>query len=196
MHGWSFSAEIWQQVHALLPDFEHHTLTYHNCTSAEDFVSLVQTRIAEVQPDVVVGWSLGATLALSCWKANPTFQVLVLSGSLKFTEVWPARVLQQMVRKLRHDPAKVIQDFWQHIGHEEVLQTRGLWPTEALIAGLQVLQDTDHSDLTHLHGHWLHGTHDPLMRPPEQLPFEVLDGGHLLMLTLPQNIAQVLRSMA
>ena len=197
LHGWSFTAEVWQALHDLIPEHHHHTLSYQSCSTAQQMVQLVSDTIRQLQPDLIVGWSLGATLAFRQHDLSGT-PVLVLSGTLRFTDTWPARVLNQMIRKLQQTPQQVLHDFRRHLGVSPVLSHLELveWPIETLSAGLEVLRDTDHSTMRHLRGLWMHGTSDPLMKPPENLPTLNIEGaGHLLMISHPQQIAEQIRSL-
>lgn len=197
LHGWSFTAEVWQALHGLLPEHHHHSLSYQSCSTSEQMVSLVSNTIDQLRPDLIVGWSLGATLALRNHELAGT-PVLVLSGTLHFTDIWPARVLNQMIRKLQQTPQEVLHDFRRHIEVSPVLSHQELveWPIETLAAGLEVLRDTDHSGMEHLNGLWMHGTADPLMKPPAHLPRLDLKGaGHLPMLSHTQQIADQIRGL-
>ncbi|GEM46055.1 alpha/beta fold hydrolase [Deinococcus cellulosilyticus] len=191
LHGWSFTPEVWKPLQDLLPEFTHHPISYQGCKTAQEMQQKVSDTIRDLAPDLVVAWSLGATLALGCpWIPR----LVVVAGTLRFTDVWPERVLNQMIRQLHQDPERVLNAFRQHIGAPApTRQELDAWPTDTLIAGLEVLRDTEQTLEPLPELLWIHGEKDPLVKPPAHLSrTDIPEAGHLPMLTHPEMLASLI----
>lgn len=73
VHGWGMSPHIWQRQHSeMLPDYEHHYISYAGCYDIRDFqraISLYLHNNCQARSGfgggwTIVGWSMGGMLAL------------------------------------------------------------------------------------------------------------------------------------
>lgn len=190
-HGWGMHPAVWDTLAAQLPlaptvvalpgyagrpDCQPHALD-----------ALVDALMAGVdEPITLCGWSLGAMLALRAAQRHPVkvARLVLIAATPRFVQGpdWPhgmtPEALAQFTQGVASDPATALKRFIalfnQHdvnqraLGRElaRALAVDPLPSVSALVAGLNVLRDTDvRADLAHIHQPTLllHGAHDPLM---------------------------------
>lgn len=125
LSGWSVPASVWQTQTKYWPTHTHLLLDYLSCQTIEDFKKLVCHEIEKLAsaPFIIVGWSLGAILALQLAPLfTPRLRGIFLVGatsSFVKTESnpygWPKRVLDQMKRKLASAPLECLRAFDQQM---------------------------------------------------------------------------------
>ncbi|TCW38885.1 carboxylesterase BioH (pimeloyl-CoA synthesis) [Laceyella sacchari] len=109
--GWSADERCWQPVIERLPEAEHQVISFLDMPpSAEEIAS----RLHIAPPFVLIGWSMGAFLALQYAAAYPQHvtEVCVVSGASQFiTQKREARLLERMMRRVTEDLEQVLQEF-------------------------------------------------------------------------------------
>lgn len=214
LSGWSVGAEIWQRFVRDLPDRRHVVCDFSSCELPEDHVEVAASALDEVGEARVIGWSLGAMVALElAWRRPAAVQsVSAVAASPRFTEGWDARVLRRMSQGLARDRDRVMADF-DSLMFSPAERAEGLdrtWtdtqrpcrqPLTALQAGLTFLADFEArpAELA-VPVSLLHGADDAVCpaaavsRLAAALPdaeLTVVDGaGHALPWTRPELIAQ------
>lgn len=82
IHGWGFSKDVWKNYYymdnSIFLDLPSHGENQNDPLSLQDFCEIVSDYIDG--PSVLVGWSLGATVALLTSLINPNVKKLVLIG--------------------------------------------------------------------------------------------------------------------
>ncbi len=141
LHGWATDSRIWTyQRRALAACAE---LWTPNLPVWEaDWLWNHLQGLAPAQT-VLVGWSLGAMLALEvCARGFRPAALVVLSGCASFCMRpdyqigWPVAVVRGMRQRLRTDPEQVVQEF-----HQQLLGPREAAAREPLTAVLPQAQD-------------------------------------------------------
>ncbi|MFT5127808.1 MAG: pimeloyl-[acyl-carrier protein] methyl ester esterase [Rhodothermales bacterium] len=147
---------------------------------------------AIVRPDcILIGWSLGGVLAIGAAARQPeSVRALVLiSTTPRFTDAWPARVIQRMQRRLAREPEATIADFQNRAGIPGAA-------CELRNSGLEYLATCDlRNSLAALPCPilWIHGDADPIIphsciAPREQDQVSILPGiGHAPFLETPET---------
>jgi pimeloyl-[acyl-carrier protein] methyl ester esterase len=123
IHGWGVSNCVWDDVNAMLSEYDHHFVSFAECRTLEDLHSAV---LEKLSPDngqwVLIGWSMGAMLALELaldtdQRKRLSIEALVLiSASLQFVDRdrsrgWPLRVVQRMSAQLSTDREETLSRF-------------------------------------------------------------------------------------
>lgn len=166
LQGWSFTPDIWGDVEALLPGYKHLFI--------EDPATYIPA-----QPQILVGWSLGAMYAIELAARYPNYvtDLIVLSSTLQFCPEqrqfgWPRRVVQRMIDALGPSSNQVVAQFRQQLSENSAILTLDIPSLDQLTEGLVYLRDSNLQDtwnsldIPHL---WIHGEHDPIC-PIEAVP--------------------------
>jgi pimeloyl-ACP methyl ester carboxylesterase len=143
--GWGAGPEL---LAALVPTGAAgvEAAAWDEARSADDLVPLALRAAARLEGAlVVIGWSLGAMVALEALPAlaGRLAALQLIAPCLRFTAGWPARVLERMRRRCAEDPARVLDAFGRSLvapgeeGFAPVL--RAGRPPAALLAGLDYL---------------------------------------------------------
>ncbi|MEB3102238.1 alpha/beta fold hydrolase [Ferviditalea candida] len=137
IHGWGMSSGIFAHAVRRLEGFEHHFVSFADCAKPEQLLPAVLGKLRERSgPWTVIGWSMGAMLALEslfaaavdvhpeCGNAetrkNSEVQIdslIVIAGTLGFASAdrmkgWPPRVLERMKKQLAGErPEAVLEAF-------------------------------------------------------------------------------------
>ncbi|MBF0125571.1 MAG: alpha/beta hydrolase [Magnetococcales bacterium] len=207
VHGWGFGAGVWHPLLRALPEVTAHALDL-------GFFARGRLEIPPGKPFIAVGHSLGFLWLLDRLQ-EPDFArmcrgVISINGfsrfaaSDDFTCGVPRRVLERMIRRLRIDPAEVLEAFQRQAGLEKRLPVPEGLDREALAAGLSWLAAWDRRVA-------LAGWRGPLLAiaagddrvvTPEmtralfgsQVIRWVPEGGHVLPLTRPEVCAALVGS--
>ena len=219
LHGWATDSRIWTALRTALagraklwsPDLPGWQADW------------LWGRLQELAPaqTVLVGWSLGAMLALAvCARGYRPAALVLLAGCASFCRRpdyqlgWPVAVVRGMRQRLRTSSAEVVQEFYRQLlsPREEAdreklaaVLPRGQDPAW-LAAGLDYLRRTDlrpqlgqvaAGDIVIIHGSADRIT--PVAQAhflAEQLPAARLallpDAGHALMVSRSQEVANLL----
>ncbi len=212
LHGWAADGRIWEYQRPLI----HDQGTWWTPTLPVWQAGWLWDQLATTAPDqtVLVGWSLGAMLALElCAQGYAPAGLVLISGCVSFCRRpdyqlgWPAAVLRGMRQRLRMAPDEVVQDFHRQLlcRREAACQERlaALLPHGQdpawLAAGLEYLGRTDLRPLlprvragTIL---VVHGTADRIT-PPAQAHFLAahLPAARLMLLADTGHVPQVSRA--
>lgn len=165
--GWSYTADVWGDVEARLPGYKHLYI--------EDGTSYVPA-----EPQVLVGWSLGAMQAIALAVRYPqrVRGLVVLGGTLQFctgdrATGWPKRIVARMRDALSGDAAGVVRQFREQLqAATPEVRDADVADETLLREGLAYLQDADWREVwtqvraPHL---WVHGTDDGIC-PPGAVP--------------------------
>jgi pimeloyl-[acyl-carrier protein] methyl ester esterase len=170
IHGWAMNSAVWQSCLQQLPDWieprcidlpgygEHVAV---DAGTLDEYVEFVARQLAK--PTLVVGWSLGGLVSLRLAQRYPdkVAALYLLATNPKFVSEshWPcaieAGVFVQFAASLEQDVSKTIRRFLalQVRGTDTSMHTvrelqlaidaRGLPAPGALVAGLDILADSD-----------------------------------------------------
>lgn len=194
IHGWCLDATLWEPVITSLPGHQCHTLDLGYFGPPQLHIPL--------HIDLAVGHSFGCLWAMQ----NPQLEGIPLvsvngfhrfSAAPDFPQGTPVRVLERMLRRLREAPEEVLQAFLTRCGGPPLPASfdarrleEDLW---------RLLHDDARSLRERQPARALSADDDPLLPVTlsEQMFPGVLQrlpqGGHLLPLTAPQTVAEVIR---
>ncbi len=176
LHGWGLNVRVWDPLAAALGnrfrliavDLPGHGLSpwSAHCTSAQGQVQWISATVAPLLGHTsftLLGWSLGAELALQWAAARPQGlkRLVLFAATPRFTSApdWPhgapAERLDRLAEGLRTDYRRTVSEFLElqvrgSVSGEAVLAqlraalfAHGEARTEALAGGLTVLRETD-----------------------------------------------------
>jgi pimeloyl-[acyl-carrier protein] methyl ester esterase len=159
--GWSVSCDIWEPYYKEWPSANHYTLSFHTCEQVEHIMEQAVHTFQQIdaQQVIVVGWSMGAMVALKLALQFPERinRLFLISGVAEFVRKgrdgmgWDERVLRRMKKQLQINPAEVLHLFDQRMFSSSERQAgdfqrwsetfrKELPPLSALQAGLDFLQ--------------------------------------------------------
>lgn len=192
IHGWGVSSRVWKEVSMKFPEYEHQFVSFSKCNHVEDFYSVIQDKLAANKgPWIIVGWSMGAMLALETFFENEQskrhhIEALVLvAATLRFihsdrAKGWPQRVVDRMMKQLPLQRELTLNHFKELMLStsekengimEDLLQLTDVdYTIEGLQAGLTYLVETDlrmqwdqyAEQLKYPRLLWIHGTADAI----------------------------------
>ncbi|SDY79862.1 alpha/beta fold hydrolase [Thermoactinomyces sp. DSM 45892] len=160
--GWSVPEGIWEPFHGEWPDYHHVTLSFCHCEQVEHVMEQAIQTLGKMEEDevTVVGWSLGAMVALELALRFPKriSRLFLIGGVADFMKQghddigWDERVLRRMKKQLRSNRQEVIRSFDQKMfslleqedGWQERWQgvfRKHLPSLSSLQAGLDFLQE-------------------------------------------------------
>ncbi|TCK04002.1 alpha/beta fold hydrolase [Phorcysia thermohydrogeniphila] len=115
IHGWSFEPSVWEGTH--FESAEHIILPGHGESffSSSDIVELAR-EIGEYLPEnsALVGWSLGATLAVVMASLYPdkVKELILFAPTVRFSGIsQPEVVVKRFLRKLKKDFKRTVKEF-------------------------------------------------------------------------------------
>jgi pimeloyl-[acyl-carrier protein] methyl ester esterase len=120
--GWSISTDIWEPYYKKWPSANHYALSFDTCEHVEHILEKAVHAIQQIDGRVIiVGWSLGAMVALELASQFPeqVSHLFLISGVAEFVNKerngmgWDKRVLRRMKKLLQIDAYKVIGLFDQ-----------------------------------------------------------------------------------
>lgn len=178
--GWAATPRTFRPLQQRLPGCEHVCVDFRDVTTSDNLLGRVKDAILENA--VVIGWSMGAMLALqAAAESESVAAVVVINGTLRFASDdrafgWPTPILRRMQKRLATDAEATVTQFVESMfvnpetarsyieacHHGNVL-AESAFDRLALIAGLDYLATTD---LTASVANftcpvlWLHGTDD------------------------------------
>jgi pimeloyl-[acyl-carrier protein] methyl ester esterase len=159
--GWSVSSDIWKPFMREWPNAYHHRLSFENCETVEQINEhAIQTfRQIEHKPSIIIGWSLGAMIALQLASqfGKHTSHLFLIGGVSSFIRTkqnktgWNEWVIRRMKQELEIDVQQVIRLFDQKMfsEHEKLhgevekwneLIRKNIPSVKSLQAGLDFLQ--------------------------------------------------------
>ena len=203
LHGWAMHGGVWrdfamrlgQHYQVIVIDLPGHGLSGISTPFDLEYLSQALLQAIPVTEFTVLGWSMGATLALALVERCPERikRVIVLSGNPCFIQLddWPgmnAEVFGAFSALLDRGVSQTLTRFlalqvngleqgkvWlQDLKH--ALQTRPMPSEDTLRAGLRLLQ---HSDLRHA-----------IQRAAIPICFILGDRDHLVPISLAQRVAR------
>ncbi|WP_461479624.1 alpha/beta fold hydrolase [Paenibacillus sp. PvR148] len=173
IHGWGMSPAVWEQFareQVTGQGVEHHFFSYTDCHSIAEFHEALDRTLREVQPEAVIGWSMGGMLAIdrftvlaeeSAGAMGTTLhslgirRLIVVGSTLRFVSAdrnlgWPRRIVERMLSKLESDPEAVLRQFADSmVSAEEKTAGKEIavcgtdFSMEGLQAGLHYLLESD-----------------------------------------------------
>jgi pimeloyl-[acyl-carrier protein] methyl ester esterase len=215
IHGWGMSPSIWGPWPQMFPDIEHHVASFADCHTPMDLKEAVRSKLtAHPGPWTVVGWSLGAMLAIEVVSEYIIWQkvsgIIIVAGSLQFVHPdrslgTPKPLLTAMIRSLQRDPINTLAQFhakvfaqWPEPLREYPNISDSDFTAEGLLAGLHYLAEVDvraHWEKVASRALWIHGEEDPIC-PVGGAPKQaiVLPGvGHAPFLASPERVTMEMK---
>jgi pimeloyl-[acyl-carrier protein] methyl ester esterase len=161
LHGWGYSPKLWRDLTPRLDAFECHTPELQApCSDIESWVDAMAGRLPDA--GLLVGWSLGAMLALCMASRYPAKVrgLLLIAGSphMRSEADWgcglDAALLEKFRTGFRQAPERMMRRFlaMQLVGEAQPQQARQLLESalcdagtsrEALERGLEILFSAD-----------------------------------------------------
>jgi pimeloyl-[acyl-carrier protein] methyl ester esterase len=137
--GWSVFSDIWKPFMRDWPNAHHYSLSFENCETIEQInehaVQVFQQM--EHKPVIIVGWSLGAMIALQLAVrfAKDTTHLFLIAGVSSFIQTkqhktgWNELVIKRMKKQLEIDVQQVMRLFDQKMftGHEKLNGDEEKW---------------------------------------------------------------------
>jgi pimeloyl-[acyl-carrier protein] methyl ester esterase len=123
--GWSASPDVWRETIETMPHGAHEVCDFALCEHPGDLLDTARAALIGLRAPVeVVGWSLGAMVALELAGIEPERigTLALVSATDRFVGRsdgqkpdgeggWPERILRRMQDRLRQDPVAVLEDF-------------------------------------------------------------------------------------
>lgn len=118
LHGWAYTPRLWDPLRAELAEFE--TLAPRLQPATPDLLDWAETFARELpENSILVGWSLGAMLAMACALSAPSRikGLFLIGASPRFIACadWPAALAEETVAAFKRDfarqPARTLQRF-------------------------------------------------------------------------------------
>lgn len=216
VHGWGSSPAVWQPLCDHLSSFPQHCLRYGQQPDSNAWLQLLADAIRPAT--VLVGWSLGAMLALEA--ASPVRAKILIGGTRRFVSDdpetgWAPRILQRMQVKLQRAPEQTLATFsdamfspaeqqadWPARYRRLLQEPEGIggsaFSAAGLSAGLDYLANRDLRTVPSELASpllWLHGTADSICPPAAPRPGRTiwLEGaGHVPQLTQTEDVAKAI----
>lgn len=222
--GWGATGQAWDALRAELPGAATRELGWAEILPEGGEAALEATLASAPEPWLLVGWSLGALLALRAALKYPARVrgLVLISGTARFTADGEAnypgadpRALRAMRARLPRAPEQVLEDFATRCAEpdggeayrERYLAMARQFSPEELARGLEALATLDlRAALPALAVPTLlvHGTADQIVplesaralaaMAPEASLIELAGRGHALPLAAPAELAHILRS--
>lgn len=223
LHGWGFSPAIWDGLRDALGD---RTTLAPDLNAGPAKLALRADALAPTLPDasVLLGWSLGALLAMSIARRHPhkVAGLCLIGATPRFVRNadWPhgldADIVAEFGRGFAARPQRILQRFLalQLLGDSGRVSLQPRLDaslcdtaTPGLAEGLRILADSDlRESLPQQASLLIHGSQDALM-PVEaarwlhaHLPaakfVEVAGAGHCPLLGTPERLAALIREFA
>lgn len=194
IHGWGMSSGIFAESMRRLEGFEHHFVSFAECVGPEQLLPAVFRKLQEHSgPWTVIGWSMGAMLALEALFAAASDEhplsplsgnagtridsVIVIAGTLSFaspdrTMGWPPRVLERMKKQLEGQQSDAVLEAFKRsmfspgeiAKRQDSIETAAACPVDFGPEGLQA--GLDYLLRTDLSAQW----DDWLKRDPDLCP--------------------------
>ncbi len=212
IHGWAGSPHVWQPLAAHGLHVGAHPV-FRDVTTVDGFGVAVE-RALPPAPGIVIGWSLGALLAIQLAHRCPArvHGLILIGGTLRFVDEhrrygWPKGAIDALARRLERDPVKALTHFRrQFFSPTEAAAVApflqmfpgtdcGDFTVASLQAGLHFLENTD---LTDIAGQikcpvlWIHGAADAVcpiagldLIPAEHQTYSIPGAGHAPFWTRP-----------
>lgn len=118
--GWSAHPRVWDPVLRRFPDATHQRVDFNGCHHPKSVQSRAKKALlSSPKPVHLVGWSLGAMVALELASQFPKWirALYLIGGTGQFVRDttyphgWDARILKRMERRLQTHPDEVLADF-------------------------------------------------------------------------------------
>lgn len=199
VHGWAFCPEVFKALEGVGEKVEHYTLGY---SSLKKEVQNVAERITP--QTVVVGWSLGATLAVLASHTVPPKGLVLIGATPHFGKAWKREYIERFFSELRTHFEEKIEQFRLSVWGEPICENTHL-ERERAIKLLEEFVETDISqEVASLKIPTLlvHGKKDPItpfreakkmLKLNPRLELTAYDGGHFPKTFTPNDWKALLR---
>ncbi|MEW6583673.1 MAG: alpha/beta hydrolase [Actinomycetota bacterium] len=183
--GWSAGAGTWREAIDRAPEGAHRVCGFSSCARAGDLRDAARAALdAQPGPVTLVGWSLGAMVALELARDLPgrVRRLCLVGATDRFVAAsgepggWPERVLTRMGARLAEDATGVLEAFDRRMfspderraGHAErwIAARDGVPPLPSLRAGLDYLRGFSvDAAAIRVPARLLHGAEDEICPP-------------------------------
>ena len=136
VHGWAFCPEVFKNLPSTF-EVEHHRITYRKGLREE--ASLIAERIDE--STVLVGWSLGATLAVLASTLKKPKGLVLIGATKHFGGAWKREFIENFLRELKEDFTSKVKSFRKTVWGEPICGE--VPPKEGAIKLLEEFIETD-----------------------------------------------------
>ncbi len=160
LHGWGFSSRVLKGVSSI--DFPFHGRSELPYEGIQSLVRTIALRISI--PSILIGWSLGASIALLTAYMFPekVKALLLIGGSACFGCLWSRKNLRGFLLRLERDGEGFLGEF-RSLAYPKTFEDR-----IDLEGAKRLLKDYMELDIRHILPYItqrviiLHGTHDPI----------------------------------
>ena len=199
VHGWAFCPDVFKNLEGVGRKVEHYTLGY---TSLKEEAQRVASLITP--QTVVVGWSLGATLAVLASFITPPKGLVLIGATPHFGKAWKGEYIERFLSELKERFEEKIKEFRLSVWGEPICENLSL-EKERTIRLLEEFIETDISrEVASLKVPTLlvHGKKDPItpfregkkmLKLNPRLELIAYDGGHFPKDFTPSDWEALLR---
>ncbi len=138
IHGWGSNANVWSKLVSQFPDCHHIFPSFGSAGTPDEFLKCVTAQLP-TSGCTVIGWSMGAMLAIEAAAEYPTRinRLICFNTSFRFADRdrnlgWSPSVISKMKQSLMQDPSRTLSAFIDSLVFET--ETSGA-PFEALLPG-------------------------------------------------------------
>lgn len=158
--GWSMTPAVYDSLRKKLPHYRHVLVDYSDADTPAEILQRAAAAVKETGRSrlILVGWSLGALLALQLADQGMADSLVLFAATACFVRSkeekdfgQPDAAVRHMMRALDQDTlavetafrTRMLTDAERKEGMETRLSPAGSWTLEALLAGLQLLRSED-----------------------------------------------------
>lgn len=183
IHGWGFCPKVFQTLEGI-GEVIHHRL------EGESLKGETQKVEEKVDKDtLVVGWSLGATVAVLASLKNPPKGLVLIGATPHFGKAWKEQYIESFFKELEENFKRKLKEFRKTVWGESICEDK-LPPEKKAIKLLREFVETDISEplrSLNIPTVILHGRKDPvtpyreakkMLKLNPSLKLITYDGGH------------------
>lgn len=112
LHGWGFSSKVFNSLDGLKIDIASHGEAYNiNYSSFEEEALRIKAILEKENINILIGWSLGASLAVIASNFINLKKLILISYSPFFKKAWPEKNIRAFFIKLQKDFENSLYEF-------------------------------------------------------------------------------------
>ncbi|MDG4655663.1 alpha/beta hydrolase [Ectobacillus antri] len=114
--GWGMDTPVWGELCSYLSPYQIRFINWNHMDEVHEFEQRVIKAMAEEENVILIGWSLGALVALHVAQQEQVLGIVLLGGTARFTKAvdypgWPASFVTRMKRGILTDKVKTLARF-------------------------------------------------------------------------------------
>jgi len=200
IHGWAFCPEVFKNLEGI-------GKVRHLALNGNSIDEIAQKVAKEINGEtLLVGWSLGATVAVKASFIKPPKGLVLIGATPHFGKAWKKEFIERFLNELRENPKRKIIEFRKTVWGGDICSDYPL-EEQRLIKLLEEFINTDISDLLRelkIPTVILHGKKDPItpfrearkmLKLNPSLRLITYDGGHFPKHFSPRDWEEVFKSL-